>query len=167
MKAEINEINDQLAHACQTREAACCCKGKVFLPKDELFEIQKWLTVNQADMLPDFESRLEHYETFSLYDQKERCQFLDNDNLCVLHESKTKPTECYWWPLHVYQGQDESLDIRVSTTCCDAYKHIPSDSSLVDDVEAGVERLGKEIFFDFRKAFPGTLPGKNVIRTIY
>lgn len=160
MKNNENEINVRLAAACQKTCASCCCKGDLFLPPEELEDIRSWIEEKSPEDREKFEGRLSHYDSFSLYAQGDRCQFLSDENLCRLHEDKVKPSECYWWPLHVYTNVDKELEVRVSISCCDAYRHITPESSLLDDIENTVNALGREIFYDFRKVYSGSYDNK-------
>jgi hypothetical protein len=159
-----NDINDRLAKACQATCSSCCKKGKIFLPKAEYNAIRNWVTSNSPSELDEFDSRIEEHGSFNLYDQRDSCQFLDKDDLCRLHSEGVKPRECFWWPLHIYTADSGELDIRVSTSCCDAYKLISKDSPYVDSLEGEVRNLGSQIIRDFRAVYPGSYSGVSLRR---
>ena len=159
---EANEINGRLATACQATCSSCCKKGKIFLPDGEHQKILDWIKEHAPADLEEFESRCEKHNGFHLYDQQNACQFLNASDLCRLHNQGVKPRECFWWPLHVYTTETETLDIRVSTSCCDAYKNISADSAYVDAVESEVEQLGAALIRDFRSVYPGSYSGVSL-----
>lgn len=138
--------------------------GLLFMPDKEYLVIVKWLQDKSPNELEEFKARCKKYDGFYLYDQQQACQFLDNKNLCRLHEDKVKPTECYWWPLHVYIGDDNCLDIRVSTSCCDGYKFIDNKSSVIEDIKMVVEKLGQEIFRKFRSKYQGSYNNRSILK---
>ena len=161
---ETAQINEQLAVACQATCSSCCKKGKIFLPDDEYQKLWNWISENSPGDLNEFQSRSEKHDGFHLYDQKDSCQFLDQKDLCRLHTQGVKPRECFWWPLHIYTTDTEDLDIRVSTSCCNAYKHISADSAYVDAVEAEVGKMGVELIGKFRAVYPGSYSGVSLRR---
>lgn len=160
MKEKVNLINEQLANACQSACSACCCKGLLFLPDEEYEEICSWLGKNSPGELKSFVSRSKKYSGFYLYDQKDRCQFLDSNNLCRLHKDKVKPSECYWWPLHVYTNPKGSFEIRVSTSCCEGYKHLNSKSTILNEIQKASMNFGPEIIRNFRNVYRGSYKNK-------
>ena len=117
-----DELNDQLATACQKCGAACCKKGQIFLPRDEYVRIRSHALGLGLDQTAEFDSRITDYGLFYLYDQKQGCQFLDSDNLCRLHDIGLKPTECFWWPYHIFNSETDELEVRLSFSCCDAHE---------------------------------------------
>ena len=157
-------LNKPLASACQAACSSCCCKGKIFLPSAEYDRLRVWVRENAVSDLEEFDSRSECLDGFYLYDQKTRCQFLDARNLCRLHDKGVKPTECFWWPLHIYTGADDSLEIRVSTSCCDAYKSIPPESPLVASLKKEALQLGRELLKKFRDVYSGSYNGRLLER---
>jgi hypothetical protein len=157
--------NDSLASACQKTCSSCCKKGKIFLPNAQHGAICEWLGNNLPDEAEEFRSRCEDFNEFFLYDQKDRCQFLDNQNLCRLHDAGVKPRECFWWPLHVYVNDDRCLEIRASTSCCEAFKLLNRDSVFVTEVQTEMEVLGAPMIERFRSAYPGSYSGMT-LRTL-
>ena len=157
----VNAINPKLATACQRTSAACCRKGQLFIPDRELAALRAWLEAHPEEDRQAFEARLTPCEGFALYDQQDACQFLNEDNRCRLHADKVKPSECFWWPLHVYRAADQDqLEVRVSTSCCQAHTHITADSTLVDDVVSAVDDLGADLFYRFRAVYQGSYSGR-------
>jgi len=152
-------VNNALALDCQKTCSSCCKKGKIFLPDAQYDAICDWLERNSAAELGEFRDRCEHFDGFHLYDQKNKCQFLDAENLCRLHTQGVKPRECFWWPLHVYMTGERKLEIRASTSCCDAFQHLRKDSPYVDEVQAETEFLGSDIIERFRSVYPGSYSG--------
>lgn len=152
-------FNDRLASACQATCSSCCKKGKIFLPEDQYQAIRSWVATNSPGELQQFESRTEAFDGFRLYDQQDICQFLDRQDLCRLHNQGVKPRECFWWPLHVYTTGSEGLEIRVSNSCCEGYKHITPDSPYVEGVIDEVKALGAELIGKFRDVYPGSYAG--------
>ncbi len=157
-------LNGPLASACQAACAACCCKGKIFLPDAEYERIHEWIQENSVGDLEEFNLRSEALDGFHLYNQKDRCQFLDKQNLCRLHDKGIKPRECFWWPLHIYKGEDVGLEIRVSTSCCDAHNVISPSSPLVSSLKNEADHLGRELIRRFRDAYSGSYDGKLIER---
>lgn len=148
------EFNHILAKTCQGCHAACCKQGKVFLPRAEHDRIVRFLH-ETPDALAAYLERLEDHGEFFLYAQRDRCQFLDERELCQLHPLGLKPTECFWWPYHVFSDADGELEVRVSTLCCDAYKAHGPDSPYPRLIARKVTELGPEMIQAFRRAFPG------------
>ena len=118
---ESEEFNDILAESCMATCAQCCKKGELLILEEEYEEILTWIDRNAPSEREDFLGRCQRHEGFYLYDQKDACGFLDEANLCRLHMDKVKPRECLAWPFHVYVGNEEKLEIRYSTSCCDAF----------------------------------------------
>lgn len=146
--------NKELAECCMRHKAACCKKGKLFITEEEFFKIQSWATANQSDA-GEFRGRCSAYPGFFLYDQQESCQFLDDKNLCKLHEPQVKPTECFWWPLHVYQNEDH-LEIRASSSCCDAFRALDDRHPYVDHIEEQAGKIGSGLLRELRKKYAGS-----------
>jgi hypothetical protein len=154
-----NQINEKLAQACQATCSSCCKKGKIFLPDAQYLAIRDWVQKNSPGEIEEFESRSEKFDGFYLYDQQDICQFLDERDLCRLHTQGVKPRECFWWPLHVYTGEGDNLDIRVSTSCCTAYQNLSADSPYVDSIERESKQLGDSLIRRFRNVYPGSYSG--------
>lgn len=152
---EINPINIKLAEACQNSCAACCKHGQLLVFNDEFDRIITWIKIYSPAEESEFRARCRQYDGFYLYDQQVSCQFLDASNLCRLHVAGVKPMECFWWPIHVYQGERDNLEIRVSTSCCEAYRHITNESTLLNDVKQVLAERGFDIFRRFRSAYKG------------
>ena len=106
--------------------------------------------------LAEFETRCEKHDGFSLYDQQDSCQFLDKNNLCRLHDAGVKPSECYWWPYHVYEEKDGSLSIRLSTSCCEGYKSVGSGVAFIATVENQARSIGGSLLRKFRQTYHGS-----------
>lgn len=100
---------------CFEHEVACCRKGKLFLTPDEVSNIRDYIG-NDAAQLQEFNRRLKSYDTFSIYDQESRCQFLDDRWLCKLHTPGKKPAECFWWPIHAYVNDADEIELRITTS---------------------------------------------------
>jgi hypothetical protein len=160
-----NASNDLLAAECQKACSACCKKGKIFIPAAEHAAIKRWLAKNSPGDLKEFSMRSDERGSFFLYDQKDRCQFLDASELCRLHREGIKPRECFWWPLHAYVGDSQTVEIRVSTSCCPAYLQINDASPCLDSVEADIRTLGFDIVHEFRQIYPGSYSGV-LLRTV-
>lgn len=156
MDDQVNEINDKLATACMKTCASCCKKGLLFMPSEEYEGIITWLKKHSPEEMQTFQSRAQAFDGFYLYDQGDACQFLDANNLCRLHQDQVKPSECYWWPMHVYCNEESELELRVSDSCCEAYQHITPDSSLVSDIEKSIQKWGPELIQKFRKEYQGS-----------
>jgi hypothetical protein len=157
-----NQINNNLASACQATCSSCCKKGKIFLPDQQFQAIRHWVLENSPSELGEFDARSEKFDGFYLYDQQDICQFLDKEDLCRLHTEGVKPRECFWWPLHVYKGEKENLEIRASTSCCTAFQHLPGDSPYVDVVEEESRQLGDSLIRKFRDVYPGSYSGVSL-----
>ncbi len=142
--------NDRLASSCREANTWCCKDGYVFLPRQEYQAIIEYLAGN-SEALREFSSRISDHGDFLLYDQRTRCQFLNKDELCELHTLGIKPTECFWWPAHVYITNDGDLEIRVSE-CCSGCKFIASDSHHLKKVEKQAKAIGLALLKRFRIA---------------
>ncbi|WP_414587514.1 hypothetical protein [Scytonema sp. PCC 10023] len=156
MKTPINSINSSLANACQLTQASCCKAGLLFLPEQEYQAIVQWLAGNSASELGEFESRCVKYDGFYLYDQKDNCQFLTETNLCRLHPEGVKPSECFWWPVHIYGTEPENLELCVATKCCTACEYIDANSYLLDDITKRAHELGCDVICRFRRVYLGS-----------
>jgi hypothetical protein len=108
-----SEDNMLLASSCSKEQVACCKDGYIFLPRSEYQAIIKHLTSRPND-LQEFTSRIADHGDFLFYNQQTRCQFLRSDERCELHHLGIKPSECFWWPAHVYLADDGTLEIRVA-----------------------------------------------------
>jgi|GEM_PF-1066228 len=152
-------VNHLLASACQATCSSCCKKGKIFLPEEQYNLIKDWAEKSSPDELDEFKNRSERFDGFFLYDQRDRCQFLDGENLCRLHNEGVKPRECFWWPLHVYTQDEGKFEVRASTSCCSAFKHLNQESPYVSEVQAESEAIGAIIIKKFREVYPGSYSG--------
>ncbi len=151
------ELNDQLAHACQSCQAACCKKGQLFLPRVEYERMHAHAQKLGSAAVEEFEERVSDHGSFLLYDQKDRCQFLDERNLCELHPLGLKPSECFWWPYHVFTaGSQESLEIRLYTSCCEGYRAHGPHSPYPAHIEEGVNAMGFDVVRAFRRQYGGS-----------
>ncbi len=129
--------------------------GRLFLPRGEYEAICRHLARTAPEALPEFQKRAEDHGSFLLYDQKDRCQFLDEANLCRLHPLGLKPSECFWWPYHVYVGSAGRLEVRLFTACCDGYKSHGPHSPYPRLIERRVAEIGHEVVRAFRRVYPG------------
>lgn len=148
-RAKESGENLLLASSCNDAQAACCKDGYVFLPNSEYQAICQHLKDRPAD-LQEFKSRVTDHGDFLLYNQKTRCQFLLADERCELHPLGIKPTECFWWPAHVYLADDGSLEIRVAT-CCSGCGLVTSDSLHIQKVAEQARVIGLSILGEFRR----------------
>ena len=158
------EVNDQLAAACQKCGAACCKKGQIFLPRDEYARIRLYAQASGPDETAEFDSRITDYGLFFLYDQGSGCQFLDSGNLCRLHDIGIKPTECFWWPYHVFASEAGELEVRLSTNCCDAHETHGPESPYPGLIAEGADQIGFDVIRAFRQAYGGSSGTKLVGR---
>jgi Fe-S-cluster containining protein len=149
------DFNQKLATACQAKGAACCCRGQIFLPENQYQALRQWVAGQSPADLPELEARTQTFDEFRLYDQKDRCQFLDQQGRCRLHSEGVKPTECFWWPFHVFTAPDDHLEIRLSNVCCDAYKHFSPGLPFLDLIEAQARQIGYARLRAFRAIYPG------------
>jgi len=150
------ETNERLAAACQECSAACCRKGKLFLPEREYLAIRRYLAeFSQAD-IDEFDARCTKQDGFRLYDQQTKCQFLDEMNLCRLHTKGVKPSECFWWPFHVYAAADGELEIRLSTSCCDGFKAVSDPLPFTNQIALQAGEIGFDLLRTFRKFYAGS-----------
>ncbi len=122
-----NDDNDKLADACRSRGSKCCKSGTFLLKPWEYESIERWVAANgTAGDLRELHDRM----SGMVYDQRQRCQFLDGRDLCRLHVYGVKPLECWFWPLHTAEDGDH-VEVSVAT-CCDAHCSITAE--MVDDV---------------------------------
>lgn len=130
--------------------------GKIFLHPVEYERIVRYLSENemQGD-LDEWKSRCELKDGYYLYDQKNACQFLDKNNLCRMHFTGVKPSECFWWPLHVFWNQEEGYTLKAGTYCCDGCKFVTPDSKHAEMVESQAKHLGLDLIKKFRMSYPG------------
>jgi hypothetical protein len=155
------DCNDGLAKACQSCRSACCKKGRILL-LDQEYQNLKTYAARHASGLHEFMVRTQKHNGFHLYDQRERCQFLDKNNLCPLHDLDIKPRECFWWPYHIFlqsspSNRHHTLQIAISKDCCDAYKK--HDKIAAEPHLATIRRdsaiIGTKTLKAFRITFPG------------
>lgn len=150
------DANNKLASACQACSASCCKKGLLFMLPEEKRQIDDWILENSPNELEPFHSKLEDCGNFYLFDQEDSCQFLDERNLCRLHDDGVKPTECFIWPAHLYVGNLGDLEVRVSDSCCEGFKFISSTHTVIDSVENLAHHAGYERILDFRRKYAGS-----------
>jgi len=163
MNNKVNPINYKLANACQKNGSACCKLGQLFMTTDEHAAIVKWLSINSPEELGVFKARARRLEGFFLYDQGNRCQFLDEQELCRLHADKVKPAECFWWPLHVYRNPiSAALEIRISTSCCEGHSCVRISDGIVDDIRNECKIIGTEVIHRFRDEYKGSYDNKFI-----
>ncbi len=141
--------NSLLASSCEAGHSACCKDGYIFLPKKEFETVLQYLAT-QPKNLKEFRSRVTDFGNFLLYNQKTRCQFLLADERCELHPLGIKPTECFWWPAHVYLADDGTLEIRVAN-CCSGCGLIQPNSPHVEKVAEQARTIGLPIITEFRR----------------
>jgi Fe-S-cluster containining protein len=158
--------NGAIAQTCQESNAACCRKGKLFIPESEYTHIANWILNNSPDELKEFQSRLEVFDGFYLYDQQDTCQFLDRHALCRLHTSHVKPSECFWWPLHVYKSDTGELEIKAANYCCLAAVEITKETHHVDLMEKQARHIGLHLITAFRNVYPGAPKDKVLVRKL-
>ena len=163
MKEPDDSLNSNLARSCMATCSSCCKKGKLFLPNAEYERMRDWLIENSLEELRDFEGRCEKQRSFVIYDQKTACGFLDERDLCRLHEDGVKPTECFAWPFHVYLDENEALEIRYSDTCCSAYRVIEErfeeSARYASDLLANYD---EETIRAFRSVYNGSYGSKHL-----
>jgi Fe-S-cluster containining protein len=153
---QFEQANDKLAAACMACASSCCKKGLLFLLPEEKEQMEKWVKLNRPDWSERFAKNLRQEEGFYLFDQEDSCMFLDEKNLCLLHNDGVKPQECFVWPLHVYVGSMGAPEIRVSTTCCEGYKFVTKDSPSVKACEDYAVRIGHDRLSRFRELYGGS-----------
>ncbi len=116
------------------------------------------------DEAKEFAARTTDHGLFFLYDQRTGCQFLDGENLCRLHNLGLKPSECFWWPYHVYASETKELEVRLFTTCCDAHEMHDRDSPYPGMITEESNRIGFDVIRAFRQAYGGSAGTKLVGR---
>jgi hypothetical protein len=67
-----------------------------------------------------------------------------------------KPSECFWWPVHIYGTEPENLEFCVATRCCTACEYIDANSLLLDDITKRVCELGTDVICRFRRVYSGS-----------
>lgn len=158
-----SEENNQLARACMAKGAACCKKGMLFLQPSEYRRIVDHLAKNGSPKeLAEWLARCQQKDGYYLYDQKDACQFLDERNLCRLHGAGIKPSECFWWPLHVFWDPGEGFSLKAGTYCCDGCRFLSAQSGHT----AMVERQARDIGLDLLKRFRADYPGQAAYRHV-
>ncbi|MCA9799802.1 MAG: YkgJ family cysteine cluster protein, partial [Cyanobacteria bacterium HKST-UBA04] len=158
--------NALLAERCMTHQAACCKQGQLFLPAAEYERLLAWVQANAPDEAAEFIGRIAAYDGFYLYHQRTRCQFLDPQNLCRLHHTGTKPSECFWWPLHVYVNANGQLDIRAASYCCNAAEHLQPDADHVQTLIGQVQQLDPDLIRRYRAVYPGLAQDKRLLAEV-
>lgn len=153
---KFEEANKNLADSCMACASSCCKKGLLLLLPEEKDQIESWIKDKNPDLLQRFTTNLKDEQEFYLFDQEDRCMFLEGNNLCVLHSDGVKPQECFVWPLHVYLGNLGNPEIRVSTSCCEGFKFISKDSPSVDACQNYAEKIGHERLSRFRELYGGS-----------
>lgn len=154
-------FNKCLAKACMGAGSSCCCKGQIFLPNNELESIRTWLSTRSESERENFERCVVSHDGFALLNQENRCQFLDDKNLCRLHNEGVKPTECFWWPLHVYLNNRNQLEIRISEDCCGAHTCLNCDAAAATEtevlkIETKARLMGLDLIRQFRQVYQGS-----------
>lgn len=165
MQNESSE-NAALATTCMAAGAACCRAGKVLLSPSEYDDLAAYVASRSAAERAEFDGRCEEHDGFRLYDQREGCQFLTEDALCRVHPLGIKPKECFWWPLHVYETAEGSLEIRSASYCCRAASSLSQDGTHVDLIAEQAAELGHDVLRKFRKVFPGNYSEKQRVRVL-
>jgi Fe-S-cluster containining protein len=155
-------VNQKLANSCQNCGAACCRKGKIFLPKNEHAAMRDHAEKLGGNWLKEFDARVSDHGLFFLYDQLSGCQFLDAQNLCRLHDLGLKPSECFWWPYHVFSAENESLEVRLFTECCDAHTTHDATSPYPADIAAKAAEIGVDVIQSFRQIYGGSQAARSV-----
>lgn len=162
---QFEQANDKLAAACMACASSCCKKGLLFLLPEEKEQMEKWVKLNRPDWSERFAKNLRQEEGFYLFDQEDSCMFLDEKNLCLLHNNGVKPQECFVWPLHVYLGSMGAPEIRVSTTCCEGYKFVTKESPSVKACEDYAARVGHDRLSRFRELYGGSY-GNTLVKEL-
>jgi hypothetical protein len=160
----VEVVNERLATACQKCGSACCKKGQIFLPRKEHERIRQHVVALGMSEAAEFDGRTTDHGLFFLYDQRNGCQFLDDQNLCRLHRLGIKPSECFWWPYHVYASEAGELEVRLFTTCCDAHKMHDRNSLYLGWIKEESNRIGVDVIRAFRQAYGGSADTKLVGR---
>jgi hypothetical protein len=61
--------------------------------------------------------------------------------------------------LHLYLDDRQNVEIRASTSCCDAFFHLAPESQYVHDLQVEAESLGFDVLERFRSVYPGSYSG--------
>ncbi len=152
------------ATTCQQCGALCCKKGEIFLPANEYRRIREHAEKLGAHEAAELADRITDHGLFYIYDQRTGCQFLDAKNLCRLHDLGLKPSECFWWPYHIFKGEEPGrLEIKLFMDCCDG--HAASHVSLPEHhvIEAEAHSIGLDVIHKFRETYRG---GNGALRHI-
>lgn len=158
------DANQRLAESCRACSARCCKKGLLLLLPHELASIEGWLQEHAPENIGPFRDRIHYYDDFALFDQQLSCLFLDDNDLCVLHSAGLKPTECFIWPLHIYLGhRAETVDVRVSTSCCDGYQNITDTHPSVYEAIKYARAVGYNRLTYVRSAYPGSYQTRLIL----
>ena len=152
--------NINLANECINSCSQCCFKGKVLLFPDEYESIKKHLSKTSESNLKEFLSNCENFEEFYLLNQNQRCQFLNNRNLCTLHDLGLKPSECFWWPAHFYVTTGDTLEILLADYCCQSFKQINEQSEHIQNMNNFLTEEKALIIKKFRKIYDGNFKNK-------
>lgn len=100
--------------ACETCKGKCCSgeSGRIFINREEIFQIQKYLNINQIDFMQNYiiksNNRLSLKEKF--IDGNFQCIFFDNvKNRCKIYS--VRPSQCRTFPFWNYfkKNLDELL----------------------------------------------------------
>jgi hypothetical protein len=167
MSAKQIGVNDALAIACQKCGSACCKKGQIFLPREEYERIRTHVLTLGSMQVEEFEARTTDHGLFFLYDQKNGCQFLDEHDLCRLHNEGVKPSECFWWPYHIYAGDHPAeLELRVFMDCCDGHELDEPDSAYHQAIIERASRIGFDVIRKFRETYCGGDGTTRLIRSL-
>jgi len=67
-----------------------------------------------------------------------------------------KPSECFWWPFHVFTAAAGGLEIRMSTTCCEGYRHYTPGLPFLEIIAAQAKAIGHARLRAFRAVYPGS-----------
>ena len=152
---------DGISKVCQANGSKCCREGKIFLTAKEVVDILMYNVLKLSkDALREFITRLEPHDGFFLYDQKNCCQFLDNDGLCKIYDSGFRPRECEWWPLHVYVGEDGGLEIRLVNCQCGGKPN--TDQTTITKMLDEISNIGVDKIRRFRSVYSGTMKPYSV-----
>ncbi len=141
--------NEYLAGCCRNAEANCCKDGYLFLTREEFQNLNQYCHAVKSE-LQEFQERITDCGAYALYDQRTRCQFLDSNDHCRLHDLGLKPTECFWWPAHVYLAKTGDLEIRVAT-CCSGCGMLTSNCEHIQRVVEQARAIGLNTLKAFRR----------------
>ena len=152
--------NEKLADECISSCSQCCYKGKVLLFPEEFNSIKEHLEENSEKQLEEFHSNCESHDGFYLLRQNNKCQFLDERNLCTLHDLDLKPAECFWWPAHFYSDEEQNLEIRLADYCCNSFKSIKATSEHITKMKQSLTKEKVRIIKKFREIYNGNYQEK-------